>query len=86
MGHYVTSCSGATSGNYNISYVAGGFDVTKADLTITASSPADLVYGSAKPAVSPSFDGFVAGDSADDLGGTLACTLATRLGARWGIT
>ena len=81
MGHYVTSCSGATSGNYNISYVAGGFDVTKADLTITASSPADLVYGSAKPAVSPSFDGFVAGDSADDLGGTLACTTGYSAGS-----
>src|SRR5450759_5482507 len=80
VGPYTTSCSGATSSNYTISYVAGGFNVTKAPLTITASSPADQVYGSAVPAVTASFTGFVVPDTAASLGGVLACVTSFHAG------
>jgi MBG domain-containing protein len=67
VGHYGASCAGATSGNYDISYAGGAFDVTKKALTITASSPADIAYGSAAPTITPSYDGFIAGDGPDKL-------------------
>src|SRR4029453_11436499 len=45
VGAYTTSCSGAASSNYQISYINGGFSVIAKALTITASSPADITYG-----------------------------------------
>ena len=69
----MTSCSGAASGNYLIGYVGGAFKVKKAQLTVTASSPADLTYGDAAPAVTASYDGFVNGDDADDLTAKPSC-------------
>src|SRR5262249_23674933 len=51
--------------------------VTSAPLTVTASD-ASRVYGQADPAFSVSYSGFVNGDSAGSLGGTLSfSTLAT---------
>ena len=57
-----TSCSGAAAANYTMSYVAGTVTVGKASLTITASSPA-VSYGASVPTITPSYSGFVNGDT-----------------------
>jgi hypothetical protein len=80
VGHYTTGCTGATSGNYDISSTGGGFDVTKKALTITASSPADIVYGSAKPTVTPSYDGLISGDGPDTLAPKPTCATSYAAG------
>ncbi|MGD0881340.1 MAG: MBG domain-containing protein [Acidimicrobiales bacterium] len=73
VGSYTTSCSGAADPNYTISY-AGGSDVIIQDLlTITASS-ASTTYGSAVPAVTASYSGFVNGDTSDSLTTQPVCT------------
>ncbi len=59
---YPSSCSGAVDSNYTISYAAGAVTVSKAPLTITASSPT-MTYGSA-PTITPGYSGFVNGDTA----------------------
>ena len=46
--NYVITPLGLTSGNYNISFVAGKLDITKKALTITA-DPKTKVYGQADP-------------------------------------
>ena len=48
--------------NYSISYVAGVVTVSKAPLTITASS-GSMTYGGAVPTITPSYSGFVNGDT-----------------------
>ncbi|MGI8926777.1 MAG: MBG domain-containing protein, partial [Tepidiformaceae bacterium] len=75
VGPYTTSCSGATSSNYDITYAGGSFDVTPAPLTITASSPADILYGAAAPTVTASYAGFVLDQTAAVL--TTAPTCST---------
>ncbi|RXG11350.1 putative secreted protein (Por secretion system target), partial [Leeuwenhoekiella polynyae] len=70
VGSYVISASGATSMNYDITYVAGSFEITPAALTITADDQTK-VYGAADPALTVSYSGFENGDSESDLGGTL---------------
>ena len=65
-GTYPSNCSGAADANYAISYTAGLVTVSPAGLTITASSPA-VTYGSAVPAISPSYAGFVNGNTAASL-------------------
>ncbi|MBK7513903.1 MAG: carboxypeptidase regulatory-like domain-containing protein [Chloracidobacterium sp.] len=64
VGAYATTCSGAASPNYTFTYTAGSFNVTAAVVTVTASSPADISYGSAAPVVTPSYSGFVLPDTA----------------------
>ena len=64
VGSYSSTCSGAVDPNYDInSYSAGSVAVGRAPLSITASSPA-MTYGGAVPAITPSYSGFVAGDTA----------------------
>jgi len=63
VGTYSTSCSGAGDPNYTISYVSGIVTVTPAALTVTASSGSST-YGSNPPAITPSYSGFVNGDTA----------------------
>ena len=45
LGLYAITCSGATSTNYTISYVAGTLTVTAATLTVTAARPDEGVRG-----------------------------------------
>ena len=52
---------GAVDTNYSITYIDGSVQVTPAPLTITAPSET-MVYGSAVPALSASYSGFVDGD------------------------
>jgi hypothetical protein len=80
VGSYITTCSGADSHNYGISYQPGSFTVLKKALTITASSPADIIYGSPKLAIDPIYDGFVSGDDADKLTTRPTCGTAYSAG------
>jgi hypothetical protein len=73
VGTYPTTCSGAATTNYNISYVPGTVTITAASLIITASS-ATVTYGSAVPAVTPSFAGFVNGDTSAILTAQPVCS------------
>ncbi|WP_186756552.1 MBG domain-containing protein [Echinicola salinicaeni] len=70
VGTYAITASGYTSSNYTISYVDGSFEITQAALTITADDQSK-VYGTADPALTVSYSGFVNGDDATALGGTL---------------
>jgi hypothetical protein len=68
-----TSCSGAVDANYAISYVAGAVTVTQTGLTITASSPT-VAYGAVVPVITPSYSGFVNGQSSTSLTMQPICT------------
>ncbi|HEX4128127.1 MAG TPA: MBG domain-containing protein [Acidimicrobiales bacterium] len=68
-----SGCSGATLGGsnttgYAVAYTsaAGDFSVTKAPLTVTASSPT-MGYGGTVPTITPAYSGFVNSDSAASL-------------------
>ena len=65
-GTYPTSCSGATSTNYTITYVAGSVTVTPLALTITASSVINppMVYGGPVPLITPIYAGLAPADTA----------------------
>jgi len=65
-GSYSITASGAVDPNYNISYVAGTLSIGKALLTITVDNQTS-VYGSALPALTVSYSGFVGGDNAASL-------------------
>jgi hypothetical protein len=71
VGSYTIVASGASSPNYEITFVNGTLSVTKAALTVTANA-ATKVYGEANPAFSVSYAGFVLGQDEHALGGTLA--------------
>jgi hypothetical protein len=70
-----TSCSGAVDANYAISYVNGVVTVNKANLTITASSPT-VAYGAAVPTITPSYSGFVNGQTSASLTTQPTCITA----------
>ena len=62
VGSYPSSCSGASAANYLIGYGTGAVTVTRASLIIKASS-GSFIYGANPPAVTPSYTGFLNGDS-----------------------
>jgi len=66
VGTYGTSCSGAADPNYTISYTAGQMIVGAAPLVVTASS-LSTTYGSEPTAVTPSYSGFLNGDTSASL-------------------
>ena len=61
-GAYAITASGLSSGNYDISYVAGSLTVNKASLTVTASA-ASKTYGDALSLTGFSTSGLVGSDS-----------------------
>ena len=73
-GSYPITPSGAVSPNYSITYVPGTLAVGQAALTITANT-ASKTYGSANPALSVSYSGWVNGDAPSSL--TTAPTVVT---------
>lgn len=73
VGSYLIACSGVSSPNYLITFVPGTLTITPAPLTITAIS-ASRQYGQPNPLFGASYSGFVNGDTASALSGTLACT------------
>ncbi|MCM5555727.1 MBG domain-containing protein, partial [Pleomorphomonas sp. NRK KF1] len=71
-GSYTLTASGLTSGNYDISYVAGALTVNKASLTVTANSAAKTYDGLAYTGGNGvTYAGLVNGETASVLGGTL---------------
>lgn len=73
-GSYSLIPSGAVDPNYTIVYVNGIYSISPASLNITAND-ASRVYGTANPAFSVSYSGFVNGDTATSL--TAAPTVST---------
>ncbi|MCM5556023.1 MBG domain-containing protein, partial [Pleomorphomonas sp. NRK KF1] len=72
-GSYTLIASGLTSGNYDISYVAGALTVNKAALTVTANSAAKTYDGLAYSGGNGvTYAGLVNGETSSVLGGTLA--------------
>lgn len=57
-----------TSGNYNISYVAGTLSVTQAVLTVSA-DPQSRIYGATNPVLTVSYSGFANGESTNVISG-----------------
>jgi hypothetical protein len=80
VGSYRITLNGLTSGNYEISFAAGTdrgtLTITRRPLTITASSPADIVVGSPVPTVTPSYGAFAPGDDANSLTAKPTCSTA----------
>ena len=80
VGSYAVTCAGAVDGNYRFTYVAGSLSVTAKALTVTVDADPDTeakdaftkVYGSANPAFSVRYDGFVLGEDSEVLDGDLA--------------
>ncbi len=66
------TCEGAVDPNYTFDYVAGEATVTKAELTITASSTS-TAYGTS-PSVTASYTGFPSGQGASSLGALPSCS------------
>ena len=63
VGSYTSGCAGGAAANYTFNYVPGTVNVTAAALTITASN-GSMTYGGTVPTITPSFSGFVNGDTA----------------------
>src|SRR5271157_4599397 len=79
-GSYPASCSGAVDSNYTISYVNGTVTNSTAALAITANN-ATRAYGAANPNFTATYSGFVSGDMASGLTGTLTCTTTAAAGS-----
>jgi hypothetical protein len=77
VGSYPSTCSGAVDANYTISYTAGTVTIAPAPLIITAPSPT-ITEGSTIPSFTPTYNGFVNGQTAGSLSAQPACmTTAT---------
>jgi hypothetical protein len=61
-GSYPSSCSGASDTNYDFTYTDGVVAVGKGLVTVTASSP-EMTYGSDAPEITPTYAGFVHGET-----------------------
>jgi len=68
-GQYVVEAS-LTNGNYTATSISSTLLIAKKDLTVTANNQS-ITYGDALPANSVTYDGFVPGENATNLGGTL---------------
>lgn len=82
VGQYALVPGGLASANYDIRYQAGTLTVERAPLTVTALDAARS-YGAGNPALGVRYDGFVLGEDASVLGGTLA--VATEAGRESGV-
>ena len=72
-GSYVIAPGGLSSDNYAFTYVSGALTVNKAALTVTANNDAKLFSTTDAPGYAGvSYSGFVNGETAAVLGGTLA--------------
>jgi len=78
VGAYPINASGAVDNNYTIVYVAGTLTIGQAALTITADNQSST-YGSAIPALTVTYSGFVNGDTQASL--TTAATASTTAAA-----
>ncbi len=72
-GPYPITCSGLTSTSYTISFVSGTLTINPAPLTVVANNTS-VQYGRVILLNGASYSGFVNGDTATALAGTLNCT------------
>jgi hypothetical protein len=77
---YPITASGASSGDYTITYVNGALTVTPASLVITAGNKSK-VYGAALPTLTVSYAGFVNGDGVNSLTTTPAISTTATAGS-----
>ena len=88
--NYIITPGGLTSGNYNITFVAGVLDITKKTLSVTANDKSKVYDGVVFGPFTVTYSGFVAGESAANLGGSLAfsgtATTAVNAGTNYIIT
>ncbi|PWG77881.1 MBG domain-containing protein, partial [Pararcticibacter amylolyticus] len=75
-GTYPITASGATSANYNFTYVNGVLTVGKAVLTITADNKTKI-YGAVNPGLTVTYSGFVNGDTPASITAPSVSTTAT---------
>jgi hypothetical protein len=73
VGTYAIDVAGLAAANYAITFVSGALTVTPAALTVTADDKTKT-YGSNLPALTATYQGFVSGDDAGVLTGTLSLT------------
>ena len=73
VGGYATNCTGAVDGNYDITYEPGSLVIGQAPLVIVASSNTST-YGDNPPAVTATYEGLTAGDTASSLTTQPTCT------------
>jgi 6-phosphogluconolactonase (cycloisomerase 2 family) len=79
VGTYPATCSGAVDASYTITYVAATVTVNPAPLTIAATpSSTSMTYGGTPPTITPTYSGFVNGDTVTSLSpGAICSTTAT---------
>ena len=75
VGSYLITPSGLTSANYAITFNTGNLTITKVALSVTADAKTKT-FGTADPAFTVSYAGFVNSETPAVLGGTLAFTRA----------
>jgi hypothetical protein len=75
VGSYASTCSGAVDANYTITYVPGSVTSGPAPLSVSASSTS-MTYGGSVPVITPSYSGFVNGDTAASLTTQPTCSTA----------
>ncbi len=79
-GSYTVSASGLSSPNYEITYVSHGLTVAKKALKVSV-SVADFTYG-AQPAPVLGYEGFIRGESENNLTGSLVYTYSGEKNAK----
>jgi MBG domain (YGX type) len=72
VGNYVVTASGLTSDKYTFIYVSGNLAVTPASLTVNVNNTTWAIGTPFPPPFTVSYSGFVLGQNASVLGGTLA--------------
>ena len=77
---YPSSCAGAVNSNYTFHYVNGSVTENPASLTITASS-GSFTYGGTVPSITPSYVGFVNGDTPASLTTPPTCSTTATNGS-----
>ena len=67
VGTYPFSVSGASDGDFLCSFTGDSFDITPANLTVTADAGQTKIYGDAEPTLTYTFTGFTVIDTELDL-------------------
>jgi hypothetical protein len=79
-----SAATGTGLDSYTIAYANGMLSVTKASLTVAAPN-ATRVQGTDNPALTPTYSGFVDGDTASDLAAQASCNTTALRGSPTGI-
>ncbi len=83
VGTYPVVASGATSSDYTVSYTNGSASITPATLTVTPDNQVEP-YGTALPALTASYSGYVNGDTAASLTTPVSLSTTATSGSDFG--